>query len=126
MRDKILILAYWTLLGVVVVVGIAATYIRTVQGLQVTNLNSLVPWGLWVAFYIYFIGLSAGSFLISTMIYVFGLKRFEPIGRIALFAAFIALSTGLVFILIDLGHMERFWTVFVNRSSTSILECEIH
>jgi molybdopterin-containing oxidoreductase family membrane subunit len=126
MRNKILPLAYWTLLGVVAIVGIAAIYIRTVEGLRVTNLTSLVPWGLWVAFYIYFIGLSAGSFLISTMIYVFGLRRFEPIGRLALFAAFIALSTGLAFILLDLGHMERFWTVFVNRSSTSILEWEIH
>lgn len=126
MRNKTLAIAYLTLLGIVSLVGIAALYIRTVQGLNVTNLTSLVPWGLWVAFYIYFIGLSAGSFLISTMIYVFGLKRFEPIGRIALFSAFIALSAGLVFILIDLGHMERFWTVFFNRSSTSILEWEIH
>ena len=92
MKNKTLTLAYWSLLGVVVVVGIAAIYVRVVQGLRVTNLTSLVPWGLWVAFYIYFIGLSAGSFLISTMIYVFGLKRFEPIGRTALFAAFIALS----------------------------------
>ncbi len=126
MRNKTLSLAYWTLLGVVAVVGMAALYVRITQGLKVTNLTSLVPWGLWVAFYIYFIGLSAGSFLISTMIYVFGLKRFEPIGRIALFAAFIALSTGLIFIWIDLGHMERFWTVFVNRSATSVLEWEIH
>ncbi|MBI3361931.1 MAG: polysulfide reductase NrfD, partial [Chloroflexi bacterium] len=125
MRQKTLTLAYWTLLGVIAIVGIAAIYIRAVQGLKVTNLNSLVPWGLWVAFYIYFIGLSAGSFLISTMIYVFGLKRFEPIGRLALFAAFIALSTGLTFILIDLGHMERFWTVYVNRSATSVLQWEM-
>jgi molybdopterin-containing oxidoreductase family membrane subunit len=126
MRNKILPLAYWSLLGVVAVVGMAALYVRIMQGLKVTNLTSLVPWGLWVVFYIYFIGLSAGSFLISTMIYVFGLKRFEPIGRIALFAAFIALSIGLVFIWLDLGHMERFWTVFVNRSATSVLEWEIH
>ncbi|MBI4770207.1 MAG: polysulfide reductase NrfD, partial [Chloroflexi bacterium] len=125
MRQKSLALAYWTLLGVVAAVGVAALYVRTAQGLRVTNLNSLVPWGLWVAFYIYFIGLSAGSFLISTMIYVFGLKRFEPIGRIALFTAFVALSPGLVFILIDLGHMERFWTVYISRSATSVLQWEI-
>lgn len=126
MKNRSLASAYWVLLGVVALVGIAATYLRTVGGLQTTNLTSLVPWGLWVAFYIYFIGLSAGSFLISTMIYVFGLEHFEPIGRIALFAAFIALSTGLAFIMLDLGHMERFWTVFFNRSASSILEWEIH
>ncbi len=126
MRIKMLSLAYWALLGIAAAVGLAALWLRVVNGMAVTNLTSLIPWGIWVAFYIYFIGLSAGSFLISTMIYVFGLKRFEPIGRIALFSAFISLSTGLVFILIDLGHMERFWTVFFNRSSTSVLEWEIH
>ena len=126
MNKKFLSIAYWIALGVVAVVGLAAIFIRAQAGLQVSNLTTLVPWGLWVALYIYFIGLSAGSFLISTMIYVFGIKRFEPIGRIALFSAFISLCTGLVFIFLDLGHMERFWTVFVNRSSTSVLEWEIH
>lgn len=125
-KDWTLSVAYWTLLSVVAAVGLGALALRTVQGLRVTNLTSLVPWGLWVAFYIYFIGLSAGSFLISTMVYVFGIKRFEPIGRLALFTAFISLSTGLVFILLDLGHMERFWTVFIHRSPTSVLEWEIH
>lgn len=126
MKNKNSVIAYWTLLSVVALVGLAAIALRVFQGMSVTNLTSLIPWGLWVAFYIYFIGLSAGSFLISTMIYVFDIKRFEPIGRIALFSAFVALSTGLVFILLDLGHMERFWTVFINRSSTSVLEWEIH
>jgi molybdopterin-containing oxidoreductase family membrane subunit len=119
-------LAYWAVLGIVALVGLAAIAVRSTEGLRVTNLTSLVPWGLWVAFYIYFIGLSAGSFLISTMIYVFGVKRFEPVGRMAIFVAFIAMLTGLMFVLLDLGHMERFWTVFFNRNSRSVLEWEIH
>lgn len=116
----------WAILFIVTVVGLAAVVIRTVEGLGVTNLNYIVPWGLWVAFYIYFIGLSAGSFLLSTAIYVFGYKKLEPIGRLALFSALIALIAGLFFVLIDLGHMERFWTVFVNRNWWSVLEIEIH
>jgi len=124
--NRTVIIAYWALLAVVALVGVAAIAVRTSQGLRVTNLTSLVPWGLWVAFYIYFIGLSAGSFLISTLIYVFGVKRFEPVGRLAIFVAFIAMLTGLLFILLDLGHMERFWTVFFRRNSRSVLEWEIH
>lgn len=116
----------WATLLLVTAVGLAAAGIRTVHGLGVTNLNYIVPWGLWVAFYIYFIGLSAGSFLLSTMIYVFGFEKLEPVGRLALFSALIALTAGLFFVLIDLGHMERFWTVFVNRNLWSVLELEIH
>ena len=126
MKNRLFLLAYWLMLGVVAAVGLGALFLRVTQGMGVSNLTSLIPWGLWVAFYIYFIGLSAGSFLISTMIYVFNIKQFAPIGRMALFTAFVALSTGLVFILLDLGHMERFYTVFLNRSSTSVLEWEIH
>ncbi len=118
--------AYWLALGSTIAIGALALLVRVVDGLQVTNLTQVVPWGLWVAFYIYFIGLSAGSFLLSTLIYVGGVKRFEPIGRLALFTAFIALQAGLLFILLDLGHMERFWTVFFNRNPNSVLEWEIH
>jgi len=114
------------LLLVVTVVGLGAAVVRTIEGLRVTNLNYVVPWGLWVAFYIYFIGLSAGSFLLSTLVYVFGVHQFERVGRVALFSALIALIAGLMFVLIDLGHMERFWTVFVHRNLWSVLEIEIH
>ncbi len=122
----LLTIAAWFVLLVATGVGLVAVLIRIVQGLGVTNLNYIVPWGVWVAFYIYFIGLSAGSFLLSTMIYVFGFKKLEPIGRLALFSALIALIAGLNFVLLDLGHMERFWTVFVNRNMWSVLEIEIH
>lgn len=116
----------WGAIGLATIIGLGAVVIRMLNGLGVTNLNFIVPWGLWVAFYIYFIGLSAGSFLLSTMIYVFGFKKLEPIGRLAIFSALIALIAGMNFVLLDLGHMERFWTVFVNRNMWSVLELEIH
>lgn len=119
-------IAFWGVVAVATLIGLAAVGLRIYKGLGITNLNYIVPWGLWVAFYIYFIGLSAGSFLLSTMIFVFGIKRFEPIGRIALFSALIALNAGLMFVLLDLGHMERFWTVFINRNLFSVLSIEIH
>ncbi|MBI3912683.1 MAG: polysulfide reductase NrfD [Chloroflexi bacterium] len=119
-------LAYWVVLGVTILIGALALVVRALDGLKVTNLTQIVPWGLWVALYIYFIGLSAGSFLLSTLIYVGGVKRFEPVGKIAMFTAFVALMAGLLFILLDLGHMERFWTVFFNRNPNSVLEWEIH
>jgi molybdopterin-containing oxidoreductase family membrane subunit len=118
--------AYWLALGVTMLIGALALVVRVIDGLKVTNLTQIVPWGLWVALYIYFIGLSAGSFLLSTLIYVGGVKRFEPVGRLAVFTAFVALVAGLLFIWLDLGHWERFWTVFFNRNPNSVLEWEIH
>jgi len=125
-NKRILTILVWIGILTVTVVGLGAVVIRALNGLGVTNLNYIVPWGLWVAFYIYFIGLSAGSFLLSTMVYVFGVKQFEPVGRIALFSALMALIAGLFFVLLDLGHMERFWTVFIHRNLYSVLSIEIH
>jgi molybdopterin-containing oxidoreductase family membrane subunit len=77
------------------------------------NFGTVVPWGLWEAGYIYFIGLSAGSFLISSLVYVFNMKRFERIGRLAVFTAVVTLLLALLLIWAGLGHMFRAWHVLM-------------
>jgi Ni/Fe-hydrogenase subunit HybB-like protein len=105
--------------------GLAATVYRLKEGLGVTHLGNTVPWGLYVACYIYFIGLSAGSFLLSSLVFVFGNKSLEPLSRLAVFQAFVCLLLGLVFIFLDLGHWERFWHVIVYPQWHSVLAWEI-
>jgi Ni/Fe-hydrogenase subunit HybB-like protein len=84
---------------------------RFVFGHVHAHYGNLIPWGLWVAAYIYFIGLSAGSFLISSLVYVFNIQRFERIGRLAVFTAVVTLFLALLSIWADLGHMFRAWHV---------------
>ena len=93
--------------------GLLGWYDRLAHGHLGANYGSVVPWGLWVAAYIYFIGLSAGSFLISSLVYVFKVKRFERIGRLAVFTAVVTLFLALLSIWADLGHMGRAWEVLV-------------
>ena len=38
--------------------------------------------GALIAVYFYLTGLSAGSFALSTLAYVFGFEKFKPIGKI--------------------------------------------
>lgn len=94
---------------------------RIGMGLLHVAYGAPVPWALWVVFYIYFIGLSAGSFLVSSLIYVFGFKRFEAAGRLAIFTALVSLLTALIFIWVDLGRMERVFSVYLRPSFTSPL-----
>ena len=112
-------------LWVVAVFGMGALFYRLSVGLGITRLGSTVPWGLWVAFYIYFIGLSAGSFLLSSLVFVFGNKNLEPLSRLAVLQAFVCLLLGLVFIFIDLGHWERFHYVLIYPQWHSVLAWEI-
>jgi molybdopterin-containing oxidoreductase family membrane subunit len=104
---------FWISGAVLFAVGLVGWYDRLVSGHLSANYGSLVTWGLWVAAYIYFIGLSAGSFLISSLVYVFNVRRFEKIGRLAVFTAVVTLLLALLAIWADLGHMFRAWHVIV-------------
>jgi len=99
---------------------------RLVVGLTTTNLSSFTPWGAWIAFYIFFVGLSAGSFLLSTMIFVFGMEQYERVGKMALFTAIICMIIALTFVLMDLGKPERAMNAMIYWNVTSILAWEIH
>jgi molybdopterin-containing oxidoreductase family membrane subunit len=117
--------SYWIILLPLTLIGLGFLGYRYIAGLWTTNMGSVVSWGLWISFYILFIGLSAGSFLLSTLIYVFNLKRYERIGRMALFSAALCLILGVIFVVADLGHAERFFNVFTNLAYASILWWEI-
>lgn len=115
---------FWLLLGFGAIIGVLSILWRLNSGETLTALSSTVPWGIWVAFYTYFIGLSIGLFLYSTLIYVFGVRRLEKTGRTALLASVFSLAAGMLFIGIDLGHPERFWRIITNWNYTSILAWE--
>jgi molybdopterin-containing oxidoreductase family membrane subunit len=125
-EDNRVRVAWYGLLVLTLLVGAYATYQRIVGGMATTNLTSITPWGAWVAFYIYFIGLSAGAFLVSTLANVFEMEGMEKIDRDALFAAIIAMVVAMLFVWIDLGRMERMYYPFVWRQLTSALAWEVH
>ena len=116
----------WMLsLLVAFIAGGGAIIYRMVEGLSVTNLSTFVPWGAWVAFYIFFVGLSAGAFLLSTLIFVFGMEQYERVGRYALFTALVSMIVALSFIALDLGRMDRALNAMTYWNALSVLSYEV-
>lgn len=103
--------AFWAVGAMLLLAGLFGLYDRMVYGHIHMNYGSIVTWGLGVAAYIYLIGLSAGAFLISSLVYVFQIRRFEQVGRLALFTALVTLVMALLSISFDIGHMGRAWHV---------------
>lgn len=116
--SKLVPFGIWAILLVFGIVGVVE---RVVSGHELANYGSYVPWGLWVAAYIFFMGLSAGTFLLSCAIYGFGIKRFEPIGRLALFTAAVTLVLGLISVVFDLGHPLRALEVIFRPNFRSMM-----
>ena len=124
--DDRLRVVWYGFLAVLLAVGAYAMWLRVDGGMASTNLTSVTPWGAWVAFYIYFVGLSAGAFLVSTLANVFEMDGMHRIDRDALFAAIISMAVALLFVWTDLGRMDRMYFPFFWRQLTSALSWEVH
>jgi Ni/Fe-hydrogenase subunit HybB-like protein len=90
----------------------AGAYIM-INGLAITNLTDLVPWGLWIAIDLSAIALGAGAFMLSAAVYLLGLKQFQPVARPAVFIGLICYSVAMIMLLMDIGRPDRFWHGFV-------------
>ena len=75
--------------------------------------------GTLIAIYFYLTGLSAGSFIISTLSYGFGFERFKPLGKIGIVIATLLLVAAPMFLLAHSGQKLRVWHLFVYLNPTS-------
>lgn len=91
------------------------------QGLWITNLTDVVPWGLWITIDLSSIALSAGAFSLCAAVYLIGLKRYQPIARTATFVGLIGYTMAMLSLLLDIGRPDRFWHALVYWNDHSLL-----
>ena len=83
------------------------------EGHQMFGGSNVIPWGMPIVLAIYFIGLSAGSLILSSLTYVFGRVEYKSIARMAVFLAIVLICGAMISILVDLGRPEKFWRLFM-------------
>jgi Ni/Fe-hydrogenase subunit HybB-like protein len=108
-------------LAAVMAAGVGGAWIVFTQGLVVTNLTDLVPWGLWITIDLSSIALSAGAFTLCAAVYLVGLKEYQPVARTATFIGIIGYSMAMLCLLMDIGRPDRFWHAFVFWNPHSVL-----
>ena len=108
-------------LAVLMAAGAIAGLIVFARGLVVTNLNDLVPWGLWITIDLSAIAMSAGAFLLCAAVYLLGLRQFQPLARTATFLGLIGYSMAVLTLMLDIGRPERFWHALVYWNPHSVL-----
>lgn len=107
--------------GLLLLLGLYGFGSRLFFGERDVNYGSYVVWGLWVAMYLFFAGVSTGSYMIATLDYLFGIRLFKGTGKAALWAALVTMPAALITIGFDLGHMERIWKVYLQPDLVSLL-----
>ena len=116
--QKIVVFIIWLALAVWGAIGV---FQRMTQGHLLANYGSYVPWGLWVAAKIYFVGLAVGASLLAWVICAFDIRPLRPLVRIALLVSAATMISGLLVISFDLGHMFRLYEVFTRPNPASLL-----
>lgn len=87
---------------------------------QVTyNVDHELPLSILVAVYFYMTGLSAGSFILSTLAYGFGMERFKPLGKVGVIMAVVLLGLAPLNLIADLSQPFRFWHLLLYLNPTS-------
>jgi len=112
---------WYTLLIIIFIIGLVGVYNQFVQGHSVTGINKQVPWGVYVAAFTFFIGISTGSTLIGFIIYVFNLKDLKPLEYRAVIVGFVSLIGAVLFVMLDVGNPIRMMKVpFLIQNTSSV------
>ncbi len=112
---------WYLILGGFLLLGAYGMFQTLYHGLVVTNLTDQVPWGLWITHDLSAIALGAGAFTFSAVIYLFRIKRFEPIARIAVFIGFLGYSSAMLALAMDIGRPDRFYHPLIYWNVHSVL-----
>lgn len=113
--------APWLLGLLLLAAGAPAFYSRMVLH-QHGDVTSYVPWGLWVAGYVYLVWLEVGSVLVYTLVtYVLDRPDLKPLARPILLTALVALLCALFLIAMDLGHVWRSYKAFTQPNFNSLM-----
>ncbi len=86
-----------------------------------SNVQHEMPWGMGIILYFFIGSLSAGAFILSTLPSVFGMKKYEKIGKIEAFVAFILLLIVMPLLVLDLEQPLRFFYVLFMFNLSSAL-----
>src|SRR5512143_335998 len=87
--------------------GLFAYSQQLINGLIVTNMRDRISWGLYIASFVFFIGISHAGTLLSAILRVTRAQWQMPITRMAEFITGVALMVAALFPAIDMGRPDR-------------------
>ena len=124
LRSKLVVTPWiiWLgIMGLILLTGLVSGILVFWKGLGITNLTDQVPWGLWITIDLSSIALGAGAFSLCAGVYLFGLKRYQPIARTATFVGLVGYTMATLALILDIGKPERFWHSMVYWNTHSLL-----
>lgn len=111
--------------AVLAVLGIVLWIMQLSGGMIQTGMRNLDSWGLYITMFMFFVGLSAGGLIISSVPKAFGIKGFGGISKVAVFSSVACTVAAIGFVIVDLGQPGRIWELFAFSNMMSPLMWDI-
>ena len=111
--------------AIVAAIGIALWVVQMSGGMIQTAMRNLDSWGLYITMFMFFVGLSAGGLIISSVPKAFGIKGFGGISKVAVMTSVAATVGAIGFVVVDMGQPLRVWELFVYSNLGSPLMWDI-
>ncbi len=109
----------------VVIAGLALWAVQLSGGMVQTAMRNLTSWGLYITCFMFFVGLSAGGLIISSVPKALGIQGFGGISKVAVFSSIACTVAAVGFVVVDLGQPARLWELFAYSNLGSPLMWDI-
>ncbi len=110
--------------GLVVTAGLYLILMRFLFGLsEVTEGSNEQPWGLFLSWGLFSgVPFSASGFVVGTAVYIFGLKKYQPIVKNAILLGLLGYLFAVIFLMIDLGRPWRiYYPMIISFGTASVM-----
>ncbi len=107
--------------AILTLAGIAAWVYQLIGGLGVTGMSNGTSWGLYITCFMFFVGLSAGGLIVASSASVFRIAAYKKVALPAIILSTVCICLAGIFILIDLGGIQRAWLLIVSPNVASPL-----
>jgi molybdopterin-containing oxidoreductase family membrane subunit len=111
--------------AVLTLIGIAAWIFQLANGLGVTGMNNGTSWGLYITFFMFFVGLSAGGLIVASSASVFGIKEYKKVAKPAVLLSTVCIVAAAAFVIIDLGGAQRIFNLLIYANFSSPLMWDV-
>ncbi len=104
-----------------IAVGVAAYANQLMNGLTLTGMSRDVSWGLYIAQFVFLVGVAASGVMVAIPFYLHHYQSYGKIVIIGEFMAVAAVLTAVLFVVVDLGQPMRVLNVILFPTPNSML-----
>lgn len=109
----------------VAIVGIVLWAMQMQGGMIQTGMRNLDSWGLYITCFMFFVGLSAGGLIVSSIPNTLGMEGFGGVSKVAIWTSICCTIAAIGFVVVDLGQPVRLWELFAYSNLNSPLMWDI-